>query len=489
MNNDDEEKLPVPFKSAPSAQYSVTLRLEYPHEPGWIAAISTVIAQEGGGIGAIDLVHIHKGRTVRDYTVECHSADQEQSMIAAIKNINGVTVQSATDDTFRMHLGGKLEICSRIRLNSRAALSMAYTPGVARICKAIRHDLRTAFTLTIRKNCVAVVSDGSAVLGLGNIGAEAAMPVMEGKAVLFKEFGGVDAFPLCIDTHDTEEIIQFCRLIAPTFGGINLEDIAAPQCFDIETRLNKELNIPVFHDDQHGTAVVVLAGLINALKLTGRHPSNMKVAVSGAGAAAVACTRMLKDFGVEHIVVCDSHGAIYEGRDIGSNRVKRWVAENTNMDRQQGSLPDVLRGADMLLGLSRPALLTRHDILTMNKAPIIFAMANPTPEVMPEEAAGAVAVMATGRSDYPNQINNVLAFPGIFRGALDARASTINAEMKQAAAFAIADLISDDELLADYIIPSVFNSHVAPAVAHAVLKAAHHSGVARRMPKKIKMTV
>ena len=473
----------------PSAQYSITLRLEYPHEPGWIATVTSVIAQQGGVIDAIDLVHIHKGRSVRDYTIECRSAEQEQSMIEAIKRIEGVTVESAADDTFRMHVGGKLEIRSKIPLDNRAELSMAYTPGVARICQAIRQDRRTAFDLTIRKNCVAVVSDGSAVLGLGNIGAEAAMPVMEGKAILFKKFGNVDAFPLCIDSQDTEEIIQFCRLIVPTFGGINLEDIAAPRCFDIETRLKEELNIPVFHDDQHGTAVVVLAGLINALKLTGRQPSDIKLVVAGAGAAGVACTRALKDFGVEHIIVCDSQGVIYGGRDIGSNLAKQWIVENTNADRQQGSLADVLRGADMLLGLSRPALVTRRDILTMNKAPIVFAMANPTPEVMPEEAAGAVAVMATGRSDYPNQINNVLAFPGIFRGALDARATTINAEMQQAAAYAIASLISDDELLADYIVPSVFNPHVAPTVARAVSKAVHHSGVARRMPKEIKMHV
>ena len=473
----------------PSAQYSITLRLEYPHEPGWIAAITSVIAQQGGVIDAIDLVHIHKGRSVRDYTIECRSAEQEQSMIEAIKGIEGITVESAADDTFRMHVGGKLEIRPKVPLDNRAELSMAYTPGVARICRAIHQDTRMAFNLTIRKNCVAVVSDGSAVLGLGNIGPEAAMPVMEGKAILFKKFGDVDAFPLCIDTQDTEEIIQFCRLIAPTFGGINLEDISSPRCFEIESRLDEELNIPVFHDDQHGTAVVVLAGLINALKITGRRPSDMKLVVVGAGAAGAACSRTLKDFGVEHIIICDSQGAIYEGRDIGANPVKQWIVENTNKDRQQGSLTDVLRGADMLLGLSRPALLTRQDILTMNKAPIVFAMANPTPEVMPEEAAGVAAIMATGRSDYPNQINNVLAFPGIFRGALDARATTINAEMQQAAAYAIAGSVSDDELLADYIIPSVFNLHVAPTVARAVSKAAHRSGVAHRMPMGVKVHV
>ncbi|HSR67924.1 MAG TPA: NAD-dependent malic enzyme [Acidobacteriota bacterium] len=481
------EELPSATVAAPSPQYSITVRLECPHSPGWIARISGVVAQQGGSIEAIDLVHIHKQRSLRDYTIECGSAEQEEQMIEALKRIEGITVHSVSDDTFLLHLGGKLEVTSRVQLNTRADLSMAYTPGVARVCTSINKDPRTSFNLTIRKNCIAVVSDGSAVLGLGNIGPEAAMPVMEGKAILFKEFGGVDAFPLCIDTQETEEIIRFCQLIAPTFGGINLEDISAPRCFEIEQRLTEELEIPVFHDDQHGTAVVVLAALINTLKLTGRKAGSLKLVISGAGASAYQCCRTLAEFGVENIVVCDSRGAIHQGREFGDNPAKTWLARNTNPQRLTGSLQEALAGADMFLGLSAPGLLKREDVLRMNPDPIIFAMANPTPEIMPEEVEGAAAVIATGRSDYVNQINNVLAFPGIFRGALDARASRINQEMKQAAALAIAGVITDEELSRDYIIPSAFNRKVYKQVAAAVAKAAHRSGVAHRMPKGINL--
>jgi malate dehydrogenase (oxaloacetate-decarboxylating) len=382
-----------------------------------------------------------------------------------------------------MHLGGKLEIASRVPLKTRADLSMAYTPGVARICQRIAEDVRASFNLTIRKNCIAVVSDGSAVLGLGNIGPEAAMPVMEGKAILFKEFGGVDAFPLCIDSQNVDEIVAFCRMIAPSFGGINLEDIAAPECFEVEERLRAELDIPVFHDDQHGTAVVVLAGAINALKLTGKKPDEMKLVVSGAGAAGVACTKMLVEFGFSNAVVCDRKGAIHAGRDLGDNATKIWLAENTNPNAEDGSLKDVIAGADMFLGISAPGVIDRADVERMKPDPILFAMANPTPEIMPEQIEGLAAVVATGRSDYPNQVNNVLAFPGMFRGALDARARTINSEMKRAAAHAISDVVTDEELSADYIIPSCFNRSVAERVAAAVAQAAHESGVAQRIPK------
>ncbi len=467
----------------PSAQYSITLRLECPHKPGWIARITAVIAGKGGAIGAIDLVHIHKSTSLRDYSIECASTDQAKEIVEAVRQVEGAKIHSVSDKTFLMHLGGKLETVSKVPLKTRADLSMAYTPGVARVCQAVHDDPRTSFNLTIRKNTVAVISDGSAVLGMGNIGAAAAMPVMEGKAILFKEFGGVDSFPLCINTQDTEEIIKFCQWVAPTFGAINLEDISAPRCFAVEEALRETLDIPVFHDDQHGTAVVVLAGVINALKLTGRKAEEMKLVVAGAGAAGYACTRTLWEFGMKNAIVCDRKGAIYSGREVGDNPAKAWLAANTNPGNEKGSIKDVLRGADMFLGVSGPGLLVRADIETMTKDPIIFAMSNPTPEVMPEEVEGLCSIMATGRSDYPNQINNVLAFPGIFRGALDSRARQINEAMKQAAAHAIADIIQDDELSADYIIPSVFNRKVGKRVAAGVARAAHKTGVARRLPK------
>ena len=463
----------------PSAQYAITMRLEYPHSPGWIARIAGIIAEHGGAIGSIDLVAIHRGMSLRDYTVECPSPEHEKKIIAAVRALDGVRLHHASDDTFLIHRGGKLEIASRVPLKTRADLSMAYTPGVARVCLAIQERPETSFDLTIRKNCIAVVSDGTAVLGLGDIGAAAAMPVMEGKAILFKEFGGVDAFPICVDENDPEAIIGICKAIAPSFGGINLEDIKAPQCFLIENRLREELDIPVFHDDQHGTAVVALAGAINAIKLTGKDPSAMKLVVAGAGAAGVACTKTLTEFGFARIVVCDRQGAIHRGRSFEGSPGKSWLALNTNPDGESGSLKQVIEGADMFFGVSAPNLLGREDIARMNDAPIVFAMSNPNPEVLPEDAEGIASVIATGRSDYPNQINNVLAFPGIFRGALDARARMINEEMKRAAAHAIADVISDDELSADYIIPSVFNRTVARRVAEAVASAARETGVVR----------
>ncbi len=467
----------------PSAQYEITMRIECPHAPGWISKISGVIGKAGGVIHAIDLVQIRNGKSLRDYGIECSSTEHAEEVIRAIQRIKGVTVHSVSDDTFLMHLGGKLEVHSKVPLKTRADMSMAYTPGVARVCMAIYDDYKTSFNLTIRKNCIAVVSDGSSVLGLGNIGAAAAMPVMEGKAILFKEFGGVDAFPLCIATEDPDEIIKFCKWIAPSFGGINLEDISAPRCFYIEETLKRELDIPVFHDDQHGTAVVVLAGLINALRITKKNPSKMKLVVSGAGASGIACTKTLKEFGIGNIIVCDRKGAIYKGRDVGDNKAKMWVADNTNPKMEKGSLKEVLEDADMFLGLSGPGLLTRKDIKKMNKEPIIFAMSNPVPEIMPEDCEGIASIIATGRSDYPNQINNVLAFPGIFRGALDARARDINEDMKHSAAYAIANIVGKDELSADYIIPSVFNRKVFKHVATAVARSAHKSGLARRMPK------
>jgi malate dehydrogenase (oxaloacetate-decarboxylating) len=379
-----------------------------------------------------------------------------------------------------MHLGGKIEVVSKTPLKTRADLSMAYTPGVARVCEAIHRDPEKVFTLTIKKNTVAVVTDGTAVLGLGDIGPAAAMPVMEGKVMLFKEFGGVDAFPICLGTKDPDEIVRTVQLISTGFGGINLEDISAPRCFEIEERLARILDIPVFHDDQHGTAVVVLSALMNSLKIVGKRMSDLKVVVSGTGAAGVACTKTLMAAGVKNVIGCDRSGAIYRGRGEHMNWQKEWYAEHTNPDGERGSLRDVMTGADVFLGLSAPGMIDVDDLKKMAARPIVFAMANPTPEIMPEVAGPHVAVMATGRSDYPNQINNVLCFPGIFKGALACRASCINEEMKLAAAHAIAGIIPEGDLHPDYIVPSVFDRRVAEAVARDVEEAAYRTGVARR---------
>jgi malate dehydrogenase (oxaloacetate-decarboxylating) len=468
---------------APSVQYTTTVRLEYPHEPGWLARITTAIAEHGASIGSVDLVHIRGGLSLRDVSVECASTDHAHEVVRALSGLDGLTVHSVSDETFLMHLGGKLEVRSKVKLKTRADLSMAYTPGVARVCKAIASDTQHSFNLTIRKNCIAIVSDGSAVLGLGDIGPEAAMPVMEGKAVLFKQFGGVDAFPLCVASKDVDEIIRFCKMVAPTFGGINLEDISAPRCFQIEETLKRDLDIPVFHDDQHGTAVVVLAAMINALKIVNKHPQDIKVVLSGAGAAGVACTKILMTYGVTRAVVCDSKGAIHRGRSFTGNPTKAWLAEHTNPDNEQGQLSDVIRGADVFVGVSQPNVMTVEDVRSMSSQPIIFAMSNPDPEIAPDEIQGIATVIGTGRSDYPNQINNVLAFPGIFRGALSSRARDINEAMKHAAAEAIASVIVGSELSPDYVIPSIFDRRVTRLVAGAVAKAAERTGVARRTPK------
>lgn len=374
---------------------------------------------------------------------------------------------------------GKLETTSKAEVKSREDLALAYTPGVAEPCKVIAKDPEAAYKYTIKSNTIAVVSDGSAVLGLGNIGPLAAMPVMEGKAVLFKEFGGVNAFPICLDTQDTEEIIKTVVNIAPAFGGINLEDISAPRCFEIERKLKEKCDIPIFHDDQHGTAVITLAGLTNALKVVGKKKEDVKVVTSGAGAAAISIVKLLLSAGFQNVTMCDRKGAIYKGRE-DLNWIKEEMAEGTNLDHKSGSLADMLVGADVFIGVSAPGTVTTEMVRTMNRDAIIFACANPTPEIFPEDAkAGGAAVISTGRSDFPNQINNVLAFPGIFRGAFDVRASDINEEMKMAAAKALAELISDDELSAEYIIPKAFDKRVGPAVAKAVAEAARKSGVAR----------
>lgn len=464
----------------PSPSFSLTLRVRIDNNPGKLGEITTMIGKIGGDIGAIDIVRVGEGFIIRDITVNAFSEKHDKEISDAVNLIDGVDVIHISDRTFLMHLGGKIEVVSKIPLKTRADLSMAYTPGVARVCEAIHKDPEKAYTLTIKKNMVAIVSDGSAVLGLGNMGAAAAMPVMEGKAQLFKEFAGVDAFPICLDTKDPDEIVQTIKNIAVAFGGINLEDISAPRCFEIEERLKEELDIPVFHDDQHGTAVVVLAALINALKIVDKKMEDIKVVVNGIGAAGVACSKIVMAAGVKNVVGCDTSGAIYRGRTENMNWVKDWFARNTNPENEKGDIHQVIKGADVFIGLSAPKVIDAADLKAMAKDPIIFAMANPDPEIFPEEAAGHVAVMATGRSDYPNQINNVLCFPGIFRGALNCRASQINEKMKLAAANAIAGIITEDELHCDYIIPSVFDKRVAKAVSKRVEKAAKKSGVARR---------
>src|SRR5882762_3436593 len=431
------------MENTPSASYSLTLRIKLASRTGTLGELTTAIGRAGGDIGAIDIVTVGADSVIRDVSVNAGSSEHGKKIIEAVTNVDGVEIINVSDPTFLMHLGGKIEVVSKVPLKTRADLSMAYTPGVARVCEAIHQDPEKVFTLTIKKNTVAIVTDGTAVLGLGDIGPAAAMPVMEGKAMLFKEFAGINAFPICLNTKDPDEIVRTVKAISTAFGGINLEDISAPRCFEIEDRLKEELNIPVFHDDQHGTAVVVLAALINALKIVGKEMSDIKVVVNGVGAAGVACTKIVMAAGVKNVIGCDQLGAIYNGRREHMNWIKDWYALNTNPNQEQGTIHEVIKGADVFLGLSVPGVINVEDVKRMAEKPIVFAMANPTPEIMPEEAEGSAAVMATGRSDYPNQINNVLCFPGIFRGALACRALRINEEMKLAAANAIAGTISD----------------------------------------------
>ena len=468
-----------PTSVQPSASYSITIRVRGPQTPGAFARIAGAIGDTGAILGAIDLVRVESGEVVRDVTVACVDSIHGETVVAAVGAVDSVTVEHVSDRTFLMHLGGKIEVNPTSPVKTRDDLSMAYTPGVARVCTAIQQDIDKAWSLTIKGNTVAVVSDGTAVLGLGDIGPEAAMPVMEGKAMLFKEFAGVDAFPLCLATHDVDRIVDIVTAVAPTFGAINLEDISAPRCFEVERRLRAELDIPVFHDDQHGTAIVVLAALMNALRVVGKQAVDARVVVVGAGAAGLACTEIMLAHGVRDIVVCDIEGALYAGRP-GLDPRRLALAAATNPRGVRGMADDVLAGADVLVGVSGPGAVSPAAVRTMADRAIVFAMANPVPEVRAEEVGADVAIMATGRSDYPNQINNVLAFPGVFRGALDVRASAINEEMKLAAAEAIAAVVAEDQLHADYIIPSVFNRKVVKVVAAAVARAAEQSGVARR---------
>ncbi|MEB3884200.1 malic enzyme-like NAD(P)-binding protein [Lyngbya sp. CCY1209] len=457
----------------PNPSFSVTLRLELPNRAGQLAAVVQAIATAGGNMGAINLIEQTRHTTIREFTVDASSTEHAEQIIASVKTLPGLKLLTVYDRTFNLHRCGKISIQSKIPLKSQSDLAMAYTPGVGRICRAIADDPEQAYNLTIKQNTVAIVTDGSAVLGLGNLGPGGALPVMEGKAMLFKEFADIDAFPVCLDTQDPDEIVATVKHIAPVFGGVNLEDIAAPRCFEIEARLREELDIPVFHDDQHGTAIVSLAALINALKLVDKSMEEVKIILNGAGAAGIAIARLLRKAGATEIVLCDSRGIISADRELTPQ--KREFAVESG-----GNLADAMKGADVFMGVSVPGVVTPEMVRSMAKDPIVFAMANPIPEIQPELVVDDVAVMATGRSDYANQINNVLAFPGIFRGALDSRAATLTMSMYLEAANAIASLVTPNELTPEHIIPSVFDKRVATAVAAAVAQTARQEGIARR---------
>jgi malate dehydrogenase (oxaloacetate-decarboxylating) len=466
-----------------SPSYAFTIRIRLDRTPGTFANVAAAIAKVGGDLGAVDIARTSRHHLWRDVTVQAMDRRQAQSIVDAIAEVDGVHVEQVSDRTFLMHLGGKLAVLPKVPLKTRDDLSMAYTPGVGRVCQAIADEPERAWALTIKRNTVAVVSDGSAVLGMGDIGPEAAMPVMEGKALLFKRFADVDSWPICLDTQDVDEIVRTVKAIAPGFGGINLEDISAPRCFEIERRLREELDIPVFHDDQHGTAVVVLAALIGTTRLLQRELSEMRVAMLGAGAAGTAVARILVEAGVRDVIGVDRAGIIHAGRADANQEPFSWWVEATNPRGVTGGLDEALDGADVFIGLSGANLVSPEQVARMADDASVFAMANPTPEILPELVPPNVRVMATGRSDYPNQINNVLCFPGMFRGALDVHAREITESMKVAAARAIAEVIPEEQLNEEYVIPSVFNEEVATAVAQAVAEAAREDGVARRMPE------
>ena len=463
--------------TTPTAAYSIRLKVRLENRPGSLGLLASRIGEVGANITAIGGFDVRGPHLEEDMVINCRNDAHIAEVRAAVEGIEGCEVLELLDRTYLMHDGGKIEVLARMPVNDRDDLSMAYTPGVARVCQTIADDPTRVHDLTIKKNTVAIVTDGTAVLGLGDIGPEAALPVMEGKALLFKHFAGVDGFPICLDVNTPDEIVETVVRLAPTFGGINLEDIAAPECFEIEERLNDLLDIPVFHDDQHGTAVVTLAALENALKITGKKMDELSVVIAGVGAAGVAISKILMQAGVTQLVGVDRKGAIWDGRD-DLNVAKLWFAEHTNPERREGTLSEVLPGADVFIGVSGPGIITPSDLRRMAPDPIVFAMANPTPEITPEEADGLAKIIATGRSDYPNQINNVLAFPGIFRGALDVAATSITENMKLAAASAIAECVTDD-LAPDHIVPSVFDPHVATKVAAAVAQAAIDDGVVR----------
>ena len=463
---------------APSVSYSITVRLEVAARGRAASDLTRAVEQAGGVVTALDVVpHGHERLRV-DVTCAARDTAHADVIVGELRGIDGVAVHKVSDRTFLLHLGGKIQTESKVPLRNRDELSMAYTPGVARVSLAIAANPADARRLTVKRNSVAVVSDGSAVLGIGNVGPYAALPVMEGKAALFKRFAGIDAWPICLDTQDTDEIVLAVKAIAPGFGGINLEDISAPRCFEVERRLRELLDIPVFHDDQHGTAIVVLAALTNALRVVGKDLGAVRIAMAGAGAAGSAVLRLLLASGAKDVVVCDNLGAVHRGRP-GLDESLRWIADNTNPRGYCGALPGALEGTDVFIGLSVPRILTSADIATMNNDAVVFALANPDPEIDPDQAREHSAVVATGRSDYPNQINNVLAFPGVFRGLLDAQSRTVTDDMLVAAARALAGVVTADELGPNYIIPSVFHPDVSSAVASAVRDAVLDEPAAR----------
>jgi len=464
------------------AQATIVMRLESSQKHFPFGVVATLIDSHGGEVVSVDIIRSSKAGSVRDITVMIPEQDQ-QKLLSACAEVEGIRIVHVSDRIFLAHLGGKITINPTRPIKTRDDLSQVYTPGVAKVCEAIESNVENAYTLTIKRNCVAVVSDGSAVLGLGNIGPHAAIPVMEGKAMLFKQLANVDAFPICLNTQNVDEIVEIVKAISPIFGGINIEDISSPRCFEVEQRLINELDIPVFHDDQHGTAIVVLAGVYNALRLVGKKLEDVKIVVNGVGAAGSAICKMLLYAGAGHLVPVDRAGIIARGEQY-EHPVWSWLANQPQVEANKGTLQDAIVGADIFIGVSKAGVLKVEDVKKMNKGNIVFAMANPNPEIEPELALPHVSVFATGRSDYPNQINNVLVFPGMFRGALDCRASAITDEMKLSAAKAIASVVTDDELDEHYIIPSIFNEQVVREVSRAVIQAALAEGVARRVPNQ-----
>lgn len=462
----------------PNPSYSLTIRVQLPHRAGMLASVLTALAEAGGSLGQINLIQQTRKIVIRDVIVNAYSEEHAEKLVHVVKDLPEIRFLSVSDRTFDLHHHGKISVHSKVEVNNQDDLAMVYTPGVGRVCMAIAEDINRVYDLTIKGNTIAIVTDGSAVLGLGNIGSEAALPVMEGKAMLFKQFGGLDAFPICLATQDVEEIVKTIKYMAPVFGGVNLEDISAPRCFEIERRLQDELNIPVFHDDQHGTAIVVVAAMLNAIKVVDKPIDKIRVVMNGAGASGISVARLLRKAGVANIVMCDSKGCINRDRpDLKVNPDKNTEKLEFASERS-GTLSEVLVGADVFVGLSVANALSPSMVRTMADKRIVFAMANPIPEIQPELVEDDVAVIATGRSDYPNQINNVLAFPGVFRGALDSRVSRITTDMYLEAARAIASLVSPSDLAPDYIIPSVFDPRVADAVAAAVKQCARDAGLA-----------
>lgn len=457
----------------PNPSYSLTIRVQLPHRAGMLASVLTALAEAGGTLGQINLIQQTRKSIIRDVIVNAYSESHGEELVSVVKALPEIRFLSVSDRTFEVHHQGKISVHSKVEVAGQDDLAMVYTPGVGRVCMAIAEDVNRAYDLTIKSNMVAIITDGSAVLGLGNIGPEAALPVMEGKAMLFKKFGELDAFPICLATQDVDEIVKTVKYIAPAFGGINLEDISAPRCFEIEKRLQAELNIPVFHDDQHGTAIVVVAAMLNAIKVVGKSIDQVRVVMNGAGASGISVARLLRKAGIKQIIMCDSKGC------LSRDRLDLTPEKSEFASDQSGSLGDVLVGADVFIGLSVANALSPAMVKTMADQRIIFAMANPIPEIQPELVENDVAVIATGRSDYPNQINNVLAFPGVFRGALDSRVASITTDMYLEAAKAIASLVSPNDLAPDFIIPSVFDPRVASAVAAAVTQCARESGLAK----------